>query len=1088
MRVSNILCFVGVLLCTAYTMQGQGVSTGPSDQRAETAKDVTATIIGDASVCEGDSALAYIYMTGTSPWDVEVSDSDSVYARLEGITSPYALWLKPTKQQVYEVSDVVDGDGDEGSTFGQAIVIVNKPTPVNILLERLTYLSSESGVELRADHEPGIFSGPGVSGGYFYPSIAGPGGSPHTIFYEYTNPEGCVSEDDLEVSVLEGTGSVVLLSGKDTISVLCDDEGVYEIIGSNKVGISGRFALRITNSNTGVPGHILDADPDDNKALFDPTGLKGGYDIIYEYTIDDVVFKASTLVRVDIIGTLEISNTLPARVCKSDEPYLLKGNMDGVDPLATWSFSGPGVTGSMSDGFYYNPGDPAVEVGNVEIIYDYSTESGCSASTSRMVRNLFVPDVYFTVSTVCLPEEGGVIEFDNRTSGKYSVESWSWNFGDYSSGSANYSNEENPVHFYETPGQHQINLTATTTDGCVTYFELDTMLSDKPDVAFTMLSDCYVRGNKATFINRSETAFAPIDTLVWTFKTSSGSILGELGKSPGDDTIQFPFSSIDTYEVGLFVANTGGCTNSVSEEITLKQTITLSPSGRLEKFNNSQGGWTIKSENGDESWVWGQPDFEGFKPSSEDLAWYTDLPYGVVGYSENSWIESPCYDFSQLKRPLIQMDIMKSFVPNLTGAVLQYQDVIEEGWKTIGNLDEGVNWYNSGSIFNQPGGSDFGWGLNSFVPDEDWVTAANGLDSLGGNPQLKFRVAIASNGGQGIGNQGFAFDNVYLAERNKKSLLEHFTNSGDLASQFADDNVDAYYSENSQDVLDIQYHTSYPGNDPMNQNNPEPASTRGGALGVGQVPYAVLDGGTDPAYRYNFKSSEQSPGSEELDQLSLEIPKFAISIDMDWRDDKFDTEIQVKCNAESYTNNLQLYVVVIESEVTAYTGENGDSHFRNVVLDMLPTPAGKLLGSDWVRGETDTLSYTWDYAPYVEDIEDLGVIVFVQDRETRQILQSASSHMDSQVGIFEKESEPAALSIYPNPATEFINVNLGEHASGKGKLEISDISGRIVLETEVLPGYAIYQLQISDLPQGLYMISWIEEGVLKGRNKLIRTR
>ena len=292
---------------------------------------------------------------------------------------------------------------------------------------------------------------------------------------------------------------MILLSDGDTISVLCDDAGIYEIVGSNKVGIPGRFELRITNSNIVVPGHITDLDLTDNKALFNPTGLKGGYDIIYEYTIDEVILKASTLVRVDIIGTLEISTTLPAKVCKSDDPYLLKGNMDGVDPLATWSFSGPGVTGSMTQGFYYNPGDAAVDVGNVEIVYNYSTESGCSASTSRIVKNLFVPDVYFEVSTVCLPEDGGEIEFDNRTSGKYAVESWSWNFGDYSSGSANYSSEENPAHFYKTPGQRQINLTATTTDGCVTYYELDTLLADKPDVDFTMLSDCYVRGNQGHF-------------------------------------------------------------------------------------------------------------------------------------------------------------------------------------------------------------------------------------------------------------------------------------------------------------------------------------------------------------------------------------------------------------------------------------------------------------------------------------------------------------------------------------------------------------------------------------------------------------
>lgn len=1080
MRGSQFLYIVGALLFTSVTMFGQ---------RAEAARDVTATIIGDGAVCEGDSSLAYIYMTGSAPWNVEVSDSDSVYARLEGINSPHPIWLKPVKNQVYKMSGVEDDDGDSGSTFGQATVIVNPPTPVNILLDRDKYLSDEAGVELHADFEPGIFSGPGVSGGFFYPSIATPTGSPHTINYVYTNENGCKSEDNVKVSVLEGTGSVVLLSGGDTISVLCDDDGTYEIVGSNKVGVAGRFILQITNSNLQVPGHITDDDLSDNRARFNPAGLKGGYDIIYEYSIDGVdLQKASTLVRVDIIGTLEISSSLPDRVCKNDDPYLLEGNMDGADPLAIWSFSGPGVTGSMSKGFYYNPADTAVEVGTVEIVYSYSTESGCTASTSKKVRNLFVPDVNFTVSTVCLTGEGGEIVFDNRTTGKYAVESWSWNFGDYSSGSANYSNEENPSHYYETPGQRQINLTATSTDACVTYFEVDTLLSDKPDVDFTILSDCYVKGSKATFINRSETSYAPIDTLVWTFKTESGSVLGEIGKSPGDDTIQFPFSSVDNYEVGLYVANTGGCSNALTQEIILKQTYQLYSSGKLEKFDSSQGGWDIRSENGNESWVWGVPDFDGFESTSGDLAWYTDLPFGVVGYKENSWIESPCYDFTRMKRPLIQLDIMKSFVPNLTGAVLQYQDVIEEGWKTIGNLEEGQNWYNSGSIFNRPGGSDFGWGLNSFVPDEAWVRASNNLDSLVGKSLVKFRLAIASNGGQGIGNQGFAFDNVRFAERNKKSILEHFTNSGDLASQFADDYVDEFYLNNSTNLLDIQYHTAYPGEDPMNANSPESAHTRASTLGVNQVPYAVLDGGIEDEYRYNFKTTEQSPGKEELEILTLEVPKFTLHIDIEFMGDRLAGDVIVKANTDSYTNNLQLYVVIIESEVTAYRGDNGDTHFRNVVLDMLPSPAGKLLTGDWTWGSADTLSYSWDYQPYVEDMEDLGVIAFLQDRETRQILQASSSHLTSMVGIKSPSQKIPVLAIYPNPASDLVYVNLGEREGTKGQLQITDLSGRVVMEMEVLPDYSIYQLELGSLPGGLYMVSLIEEGVSKGVNKLILTR
>ena len=114
--------------------------------------------------------------------------------------------------------------------------------------------------------------------------------------------------------------------------------------------------------------------------------------------------------------------------------------------------------------------------------------------------------------------------------------------------------------------------------------------------------------------------------------------------------------------------------------------------------------------------------------------------------------------------------------------------------------------------------------------------------------------------------------------------------------------------------------------------------------------------------------------------------------------------------------------------------------------------------------------------------------MFIQDRETRRILQSASSHRDSQVGFMELRTEAATLSLYPNPAKELVNINLGERATEKGRLEITDLSGRVVMESEVLPGFAIYQLQISELPQGLYMICWYEKGELKARNKLIRMR
>ena len=151
------------------------------------------------------------------------------------------------------------------------------------------------------------------------------------------------------------------------------------------------------------------------------------------------------------------------------------------------------------------------------------------------------------------------------------------------------------------------------------------------------------------------------------------------------------------------------------------------------------------------------------------------MPTDIVDYRENSWIQSPCFDFSEVKRPFIQMEIMRSFIPEKSGAVLQYQDVIEDGWKTIGELTAGVSWYNSFDLEFEPGGSSIGWGLNVFNPDTEWVMASHDLNEVLGKSNVKFRIAIAAGAQGSIDNQGFAFDNIYIAERSKLAVLEHFT-------------------------------------------------------------------------------------------------------------------------------------------------------------------------------------------------------------------------------------------------------------------------------------------------------------------------
>jgi len=887
-------------------------------------------------------------------------------------------------------------------------------------------------------------------------------------------------------TMLWGQGPTVRLEvGGVTTTMVCDTTGDYRFIGTNSVGAIGTFALFESGTDNPVPGHVTNLG--NNTAILDPAGLNDGdYYVLYSYVVDQVTTSVSGNFTVTLLDDIEIQG-LPEIVCKNDPAYPLVPVPSLTDPGAVYYFSGPGVSGNQASGYYYNPSSSQVAQGWIQISLYYISSLGCEVLNSISIYNSFVPSPAFSTTSSCIPGDGGLIQFDNQTSGQYAVETWSWNFGDPDSGPDNTSNESDPGHFYPGPGTYNVSLSLETYDGCTNSLAQNITFSDLPVVDFTWITDCFTRGEYTSFLNRTSSPYSTITNLVWTFRTKSGGVLGQISSNNPEDTIEFPFTTVDEYNVTLAVQNNLGCAASLNKPIVLRPVYTLTSDGLLESFDGGAGAWFVDSEDGRESWVLDEPDFSGFTPVPGDLAWYTNLP-PTVGYIENSWVESPCFDLSALSSPLVQLDIMKSFVPGTDGAVMQYQHRVSEGWNTLGVVDGGINWYNSYGIFNSPGGSSFGWSLNTFVPDEEWVRASYGLGNLSDLSNIKFRLIIGSGRAESIGNEGFAFDNFYLGEGVKNSVLEYFTNSSSSEALGADAIVQEFVEENSSMVIDLQYHTDYPGDDPMNQNNPDPPSVRAFNYGVPVVPYAVLDGGYGHEYRYDFSDESEQPNEEALKSSSLVISPFDLTLTTNFLANRLEGQVLVSCKEEGFDSNIQLYVVVLEELVTAYTGTNGATEFRNVVLDILPTAAGKLLGNEWGDGVSSNLNFSWDYASHLEDMEDLMVVAFIMNRDRNQILQSEVIHYTPGTGLEDRAAGDRSLAIFPNPAGNHVFVNFGTDPVQAGSISIVDLAGRIVHTAEVYPGYTIQKLDISELKEGIYMLRWEESGQIKGHGKLLREK
>ncbi|MFH0756826.1 MAG: T9SS type A sorting domain-containing protein [Bacteroidota bacterium] len=1029
-------------------------------------------IQGDADICKGEASVLGVYLSGRAPWRFDLFDGVSTTSYKDIASSALNIDIAPVVTTTYQIRALTDVNGVVNPEPKEFRVTVNEKTEVEIINLALGYSVDADPVRLEADVPGGVFSGPGVNSatGYFYPVVADTVNSPHTIYYNYINEKGCSSSDSSIVYVAGSLGAI-LIPGK----TVCLNDDPFMVRVFNLSGAIGSFSLLDPFSNP-VPGLT---DNLDNTATIDPARLSlESYTIEFRYMDAGTHYLTETF-SVETVSQPEILNLNEGSYCQSAAPIVLQSNLENV------LFEGPGVSGNTKDGFIFNPA--ATEPGDVTIICTAYSQNGCTESIGKSVTIVAAPGVKFTMSITC-PEEGGVMgSFENQSAGISLVKTWNWDFGDPASGQDNFSMLIHPTHLYQEPGPKSITLVATTLDGCVGTFVMDSVIVGKPQADFAWISDCFSGGPGVKFVNTSMNTSDSPDEITWTFKTGNGDVLGEIGSDSPGDTVAFLFNEAGTYRVDLMMMNKGGCSDEITKEIVIRPTIQLDSEGYWESFDVSEGLWTIQSENQVESWVWDVPDFTGFVPLEGDRAWFTRLPAGVAGYYENSWIQSPCFDFSDMDRPLIRMDIMRSFVPGMNGAVLQFQDVIQEGWKTVGEQIPGIGWYNSFNIYNRPGGSSTGWGLEVFHPDKEWVTAAHDLDQVAGKPGVAFRVAFASNGELEMKNQGFALNNVIIAERSKLAVLEHFTDNSLDNARKADDIIDGVATAHPQDVIDLQYHTNTSGMDIMNLNNPFPPSTRSFNYGVPRVPYSVLDGGVSVQHKFDFSNLETVAVEDQLRLLTLEIPAFEIDLTVDWLESGLEAHTTVTCLNEGYGEYIQLYLVVFETSVTAYSGSNGDTQFRNVVLDMLPTQ-GKLLGGNWYEGKSEMSTDNWTYQPYVEDIDDLAVAAFVQDRSTFRILQAAVNFKDKTVGTLDALPAIYGLRISPNPAEDLLHVNLGTRTERPGSIVVLDMSGKVLLAEQVPAGYQLFQLDIGQLERGMYILRWIESGQVRGVSKVVKAR
>lgn len=224
-----------------------------------------------------------------------------------------------------------------------------------------------------------------------------------------------------------------------------------------------------------------------------------------------------------------------------------------------------------------------------------------------------------------------------------------------------------------------------------------------------------------------------------------------------DLTLSFVAGQTGDATITIDANDTGAGFASTSFDVTVSPVINTYP--YVESFEAGAGGW--EAGGSASTWELGTPaDDDIIGASDGTQAWTTGLTVDYNG-PEQSFVVSPCFDFSALQNPVLFMDIWWESEFSWDGTVMQYSTDLGQTWQQLGTLGSGVNWYNDNTIDGLGfTGSEEGWTGRNGSGSNGYVEAFHSLDFLANEAVVQFRMVMGADGS--FEDDGFAFDNVRI--------------------------------------------------------------------------------------------------------------------------------------------------------------------------------------------------------------------------------------------------------------------------------------------------------------------------------------
>lgn len=1117
--IRNLSLLLALCLGIIFAAQAQPVTANAGPNNAE--------------VCDGDGIVLGGQPTasgGTGFYSISWTSNPA------GFTSDASNPVVNPDEDTDYIVTVTDSDG--GVDIDVISVTVNprtNPSDLDIVLnpDANSYSVDDDPVNLSytvggGGSGSGILSGDGVNStsNKFFPNSANVGANDITL--TFTNDAGCVTEITETINVYNPNGFISGLDdsycpyGDDdlTINVPPPYLSLVDVILTDNGGIDIPAGTAWTKNIPARTAHLnLDLLPIGKNAFYITYTILGiiGYNytpyldltcLCIKYNITPIFGPVQTTVVVPVVINRqpEVKIAFKAKepeFCRNDSPVVLEGGPAG----GIWQ--GVGITPSPGNDASpeFSSGDnglasfdpEAATAGNNTIRYIFEDAAGC-LDTTRVDFTVFdLPQLDFAADNGCV---GIPVEFNPSVTipGGVSVTGYTWNFDDD-------NREDYPVlsvpttHSYTSSNDYDVTFAATTGDGCLASVTHQISIGDIPDVSLRWSSVC--DGDPTRFAFKSSYFSSnPTDlqNVFWEF--GDGNNVTKANPALTDTVQHYAYAGAGTYRAHVTVETDLGCTNA--DTVQLYKVIRTGPingeNEYLQTFNGltpDEQGWVSGGTNS--SWEWGLPSKNLMADDSPGggKAWMTSLT-GSFNINEDSWVHSPCIDLSRIQRPVLSLDIRSLTRSRIEGAVLQVNVTTstdkESDWTTVGNISTGINWYNVNGIFSNPGNQPLnqtGW--SGSLDSAAWRTAVVALDntlaslSQAERSRMRFRVAFSSPVDSSFNSteEGFAFDNFRITQRDRVVLLETFTNTGGLNSPDEPNKVtnvalNNFVSGLTDEIVKIEYHLSVggPNDDPVYLDNPVDANARAAFYGITSTPFALIDGIYGSSLQNIYANQTLRSAEAQIDTiLTSGSPGGALNVEV-----TFTAETDLP-------PGTALHVVALERTITSpeAMGSNGESSFSYAMKKMLPSARGTIYSEGIPQLESRTVNVTW--WPKAYDLNNLVIIAFLQDEETGKVFQArlldTPQYLPTDVVTGVEPDLANRVSVYPVPADGELLVKLPAALPHPVLCRMIDSFGREITRSTFSAGEQIKRFETRDLSDGVYILQFETPQEPVSRKKLL---